>query len=166
MARGLEIYTGTVWEVFDKDQNVTCAIGGGGRYDNIITNFINDGQTYPAVGMSFGLVPICEVLKNKQTTTNNNLYDLYIVPFDKSTEITSLELANKLRTNGVRVIIEMNNKKIKKCFDWANKKNIPYVTVIGGDEIENKMLNIKNMTTGENTQYSFNDIDKIANILK
>ena len=166
LARGLEIYTGTVWEVFDKDQNVTCAIGGGGRYDNIITNFINDGQTYPAVGMSFGLVPICEVLKNKQTTTNNNLYDLYIVPFDKSTEITSLELANKLRTNGVRVIIEMNNKKIKKCFDWANKKNIPYVTVIGGDEIENKMLNIKNMTTGENTQYSFNDIDKIANILK
>ena len=60
----------------------------------------------------------------------------------------------------------MNNKKIKKCFDWANKKNIPYVTVIGGDEIENKMLNIKNMTTGENNQYSFNDIDKIANILK
>ena len=160
LARGLEIYTGTVWEVFDKDKNVTCAIGGGGRYDKIITNFINDGETYPAVGMSFGLVPICEILKNKAIDNNKGLYDLYIVPFNKDAEITSLEIANRIRTNGVKVIIEMNNKKIKKCFEWANKKNIPYVTVIGEDEIENKVLNIKNMETGETIKYSF---DKIEN---
>ena len=159
LARGLEIYTGTVWEVFDKDKNVTCAIGGGGRYDNIITNFINDGESYPAVGMSFGLVPICEILKNKEVTTSDNLYEIYIVPFDKNTEITSLELANTLRNNGVKVIIEMNNKKIKKCFEWANKKNIPYVTVIGEDEIQTKTLNIKNMITGENVKYSFDEIN-------
>jgi len=59
LARGLEIYTGSVWEVFDKNKNVTCAIGAGGRYDKIITNFISDCNVYPAVGMSFGLVPIC-----------------------------------------------------------------------------------------------------------
>ena len=64
LARGLEIYTGTVWEVFDKKQRLTCAIGGGGRYDKIITNFIDDGNIYPAVGISFGLVPICEILEN------------------------------------------------------------------------------------------------------
>ena len=166
LARGLEIYTGTVWEVFDKDQTVTCAIGGGGRYDNIITKFISDGNEYPAVGMSFGLVPICEILKTKQDNDNNSLYDLYIVPFDKNAEITSLELANKLRTNGVKVIIEMNNKKIKKCFEWANKKNIPYVTVIGEDEINNQLLNIKNMATGESTQYKFNEIDTFVDNLK
>ena len=158
LARGLEIYTGTVWEVFDKDKNVTCAIGGGGRYDNIITNFINDGNSYPAVGMSFGLVPICEILKNKSIDTNKGLYDLYIIPFNKDAEITSLELANKLRAEGVKVIIEMNNKKIKKCFEWANKKNIPYVTVIGEDEIVNKVLSIKNMETGESVKYSFDSI--------
>ena len=163
LARGLEIYTGTVWEVFDKDKNVTCAIGGGGRYDKIITNFINDGKTYPAVGMSFGLVPICEILKNKNIDTNKGLYDLYIVPFNKDAEITSLELANRLRVNGIKVIIEMNNKKIKKCFEWANKKNIPYVTVIGEDEIANKVLSIKNMETGESVKYSF---DKIVDFKK
>ena len=166
LARGLEIYTGTVWEVFDKNQTVTCAIGAGGRYDNIITKFINDGQSYPAVGMSFGLVPICEILKNKQTINNDNLYDLYIVPFDKNAEITSLKLANDLRKSGVKVIIEMNNKKIKKCFDWANKKNIPYVTVIGEDEIQNQQLSIKNMETGESTKYSFENITKFKETLK
>lgn len=163
LARGLEIYTGTVWEVFDKDKNVTCAIGGGGRYDNIITKFIDDGVSYPAVGMSFGLVPICEILKNKDIDTNKGLYDLYIIPFDKGAEIVSLELANNLRTKGVKVIIEMNHKKVKKCFEWANKKNIPYVTVIGEDEMINKYLNIKNMETGESINYSF---DEIENFLK
>ena len=166
LARGLEIYTGTVWEVFDKDKNVTCAIGGGGRYDNIITKFISDGESYPAVGMSFGLVPICEILKNKNNDTNKGLYDLYIVPFNKDAEITSLQLANILRKNGVKVIIEMNNKKIKKCFEWANKKNIPYVTVIGEDEIKNKQLNIKNMETGESYKYSFNEIETFVNNIK
>ena len=109
--------------------------------------------------MSFGLVPICEILKTKQNTEENNLYDLYIIPFNKETEITALELANKLRKKGLRVIIEMNNKKIKKCFEWANKKNIPYVTVIGEDEINNKQLNIKNMTSGESTTYQFENLE-------
>ena len=166
LARGLEIYTGTVWEVFDKDQNVTCAIGGGGRYDKIITNFISDGNTYPAVGMSFGLVPICEILRKKEVNVEESLHDLYVVPFDQNAEITSLELANKLRSNGVKVIIEMNKKKIKKCFEWANKKNIPYVTVIGEDEINKKVLTIKNMETGESIEYSFDEIDTFSDKLK
>ena len=86
--------------------------------------------------MSFGLVPICEILRKKEVNIEENLYDLYIVPLDQNAEITSLRLANILRSNGVKVIIEMNKKKIKKCFEWANKKNIPYVTVIGEDEIK------------------------------
>ena len=166
LARGLEIHTGTVWEVFDKEQNVTCAIGGGGRYDKIITNFIDDGNIYPAVGMSFGLVPICEILRKKEVNIEENLYDLYIVPFDQNAEITSLRLANILRSNGVKVIIEMNKKKIKKCFEWANKKNIPYVTVIGEDEINKQIVTIKNMETGESIEYTFDKIDTFSDKLK
>lgn len=162
LARGLEIYTGTVWEVFDKNQIVTCAIGGGGRYDNIITKFIEDGNTYPAVGMSFGLVPICEILKKQKANASNELYNLYIVPFDEKEELLSLTLANQLRNKGIKVIIEMNKKKIKKCFEWANKKEIPYVIVIGEDEIKNQKFNLKNMKTGETKEYYFKDIEKIA----
>lgn len=161
LARGLEIYTGTVWEVFDKEKNVTCAIGGGGRYDKIITNFIDDGSIYPAVGMSFGLVPITEILKKKDKTLVHALYDLYIIPMDENAYITSLELANKLREKNIKVLIEMNKRKVKKCFEWANKNNIPYVTVIGEAETKSKIFTIKNMNNGEIKEYSFCDIDDI-----
>ena len=110
LARGLEIYTGVVWEVFDKKQRLTCAIGGGGRYDKIITNFIDDGNKYPAVGISFGLVPICEILENK---SKESFYDLLIIPMD--TNIESLRLAAILRNKGIKVIIEMKKRKIKKA---------------------------------------------------
>ena len=159
LARGLEIYTGTIWEVFDKDKRITSSLGGGGRYDKIITNFINDGNEYPAVGMTFGLVPIYEVLKMMKKDEEKGLYDLYLIPMDTNTK--TLELASKLRNKGIKVIVEMNNKKVKKCFEWANKNNIPYVSVIGENEINNNKISIKNMITGESKDYNINDIDKI-----
>ena len=164
LARGLEIYTGTIWEVFDKDKRITSSLGGGGRYDKIITNFINDGNTYPAVGMTFGLVPIYEIIKMGNKEDNNSLYDLYLIPMD--TNIKTLEIADKLRDAGIKVIIEMNNKKIKKCFEWANKNNIPYVSVIGENEINDNRISIKNMITGDSTVYNISDLDKIIDDIK
>ena len=164
LARGLEIYTGTIWEVFDKDKRITSSLGGGGRYDKIITNFINDGNTYPAVGMTFGLVPIYEIIKIGNKEDNNSLYDLYLIPMD--TNIKTLEIADKLRDAGIKVIIEMNNKKIKKCFEWANKNNIPYVSVIGENEINDNKISIKNMITGDSTVYNISDLDKIIDDIK
>lgn len=166
LARGLEIYTGTVWEVFDKNQNVTCAIGGGGRYDNIITKFIGDGTSYPAVGMSFGLVPITEILSKTSSQEKTPLYDLYMIPMSEQEEIPALSLSKQLRAQNIRIILEMNHKKIKKCFEWANKNKIPYVTVIGENEVNHQKITLKNMDTGENTEYSFQDISSIVNQLK
>ena len=164
LARGLEIYTGTVWEVFDKDKNMTCAIGGGGRYDKIITNFINDGNTYPAVGMSFGLVPICEILKKKNFNNEESLYDLYIVPMSDNENIFALNLANKLRKQGIKVIVEMKKRKIKKCMEWADKNNIDYVSVIG--ETETNEIEIKDMKNYNSTKLNINNIDKIIELIK
>ena len=160
LARGLEIYTGTIWEVFDKDKRITSSLGGGGRYDKIITNFIGDGNEYPAVGMTFGLVPIYEIIKMSKKEDNNSLYDLYLIPMD--TNIETLKLANGLREKGLKVILEMNNKKIKKCFEWANKNNIPYVSVIGENEVNTNKITIKNMNTGESVEYGINEIDKLV----
>lgn len=162
LARGLEIYTGTVWEVFDKEKRITSAIGGGGRYDKIITNFIDDGNSYPAVGISFGLVPICEILNQKEEVSN--IYDLLIVPMD--TKSVSLKLANKLREKNIKVIIEMSNRKIKKVLETANRNNIPYVIILGGNEVENKKLDIKNMKEGTVTSVDIDDIEKMYEIIK
>ena len=155
LARGLEIYTGTVWEIFDKEMRITSSLGGGGRYDKIITNFIDNGNIYPAVGMSFGLEPIYTILKENKTFTSSP-YDLYIFPFDMSPTI--LEIAQTLRQNGIKVIVEMNRKKIKKGLDFANKNNIPYVIIVGEDEIKNNIYALKNMETGVQEDLSLNEI--------
>ena len=161
LARGLEIYTGTVWEVFDKKQRLTCAIGGGGRFDKIITNFINDGNSYPAVGISFGIVPICEILEETQT---QNTYDLLIVPLD--TNIESLKLANKLREKGIKVVVEMTGRKIKKTIESASKNNVPYVIVLGDSELKDKSIEIKDMKNSTTTKISIDNIEEIYNFIK
>lgn len=140
LSRGLEIYTGIVFEFRDKLKRINGSLGAGGRYDKIITNFINDGNNYPAIGLSFGLEPIYVLLKDEK---QEEMVDYYIIPMN--TELECLSLAQKIREKGKKVLIEMNNRKIKKSFDCANKENIPYVIVIGEDEIKNKKITIKNM---------------------
>ena len=162
LARGLEIYTGTIWEVFDKQKRITSSIGAGGRYDKIITNFIDDGNVYPAVGMTFGLVPIYEIIS--LSNNNKSMYELYIIPMD--TKYESLLLAKKLRDNNIKVIIEMNNKKVKKAFEWANKNNIPFVTVIGENEINTGNIKIKDMNNSKEIEININNIKEIINLIK
>lgn len=145
LSRGLEIYTGIVFEFRDKLKRLTNSLGAGGRYDKIITNFINDGNTYPAVGLSFGLEPIYVILKNEESKP---LIDYYIIPME--TELECLTLAQKIRNKNKKVLVEMNKRKIKKSFDYANKENIPYVIVLGENEIKENKVTIKNMK--ESTQ--------------
>ena len=144
LARGLSIYTGLVFEFFDKKKRITSSLGGGGRYNKIITDFIDDGNIYPACGLSFGLEPIYAILKDDKKS--NNIIDCLIIPME--TQCESLELATILRDNGIKVSIEMNNRKIKKSFEFANKNNIRYVIVVGSDEIKQNKYSIKDMETG------------------
>ena len=162
LARGQEYYTGNVFEVYSKNNELSCSLGGGGRYDNMITDFINDGNSYPAVGISFGLSTIFEILKKREEFNSKSLIDIYIIPMN--TKKQSFSLANKLRKLGYKVDLEMNDKKVKKCFEYANKENIPYVIVLGEDEINNKYFNLKNMITGEQTKIE--NINDIKNIIK
>lgn len=159
LARGLSIYTGTVFEFYDKDLRLTCSLGGGGRYNKIITDFISDGNTYPAVGLSFGLEPIYTILK--EDLEKENLVDVYIIPME--TELECLQLAEHLRKNNINVLVELNKKKVKKCFEYANKENIKYVIVVGSNEIESNCYSIKDMTTGE--QYNMN-VEELLDFLK
>lgn len=161
LARGLEIYTGTIWEVFDMEKRLTCALGGGGRYDKIITNFIDDGNSYPAVGISFGIVPICEILEGMY---DESLYDVLIVPMN--TKIECLKFASSLRDNGVRTLIEMSNKKLGKVLEKADKNGIPYVIVIGENEVTSGIIEIKDMANSISTKIDINDIESICDVLK
>lgn len=168
LARGIDIYTGTVWEVFAKNRKVndidfTSSIAGGGRYDKIITSFIDDGNTYPAVGMSFGLDVIYEVIKMKNKITKINPVDIYIIPID--TEKESFVLATNLRNLNLKVDIDMQYKKLKKSLSYADKNNIPYVIILGEDELNKKIINLKCLSTGKVYQIDLTNLNKIVEIV-
>lgn len=159
LARGHNIYTGTVFEVFAQNSKVTSSIGGGGRYDEIITKFINDGTEYPACGISFGLETIYEVLKEK--TSNKSGLDILIIPINTQKE--SLVLASELRKLGYKTDLIFNNRKLNKILNSANKEQIPYVIILGEDEIKNNIFKVKNMDSGEEREYSLENIEEIIN---
>ncbi len=156
LARGLSIYTGLVFEFYDKKERIKAAIGAGGRYNKIITNFMDNGTNYPAIGLSFGLEPIFVILKEEQK--NNSLINVYMVPLD--TNIHVLKLANTLRENNINVLIEMNNRKVGKCFEYAEKNNFDYVMIIGNNEVESNNYKIKDMIKKEEYTYSKEDLLK------
>ena len=144
LARGLGIYTGTVFEFFDKKNRISSSLGGGGRYNKIITEFMDNGMQYPAVGLSFGLEPIYYILSSEQT---QRFVDVLLVPM--GTEVECIKVAEKLRSNGIKTIIDFVNKKVRKSFEFANKSNIKFVMVVGEDEISQNIFSIKDMDVGE-----------------
>lgn len=157
LARGQNYYTGNVFEVYDKEQRIKGSIAAGGRYDKMIGNFIGDGEEYPTVGISFGLSSIYEIVKLKYDGEQLE-NKIFIIPMDTRTEC--IKIANAIRNNGYIVEVEMNDGKLKKSMEYANKKKIKYVIIVGTDEIENKMLNIKNMYTGASISIKIEDINK------
>lgn len=163
LARGQNYYTGNVFEVYEKNGKIKGSIGAGGRYDKIIGNFINDGNIYPTVGISFGLSSIYELLKDRALFNDKSLIDFYIIPMD--TEIESLKLANSLRKLSYKVEIDMNKRKLKKSLEFANREKIPYVIVLGDSEISNKSFKIKDMFNNREYCIKFDEIDKIKNII-
>lgn len=157
LARGQEYYTGTVFEVYDAKGEIKSSIGGGGRYDKMITDFIDDGKQYPAVGISFGLNVIYEILKDREEFAEKALTDIFIIPM--GTEIECLKIAETLRKANYKVEVEMKQRKMKKSLEYANEENIPYVFILGEDELKQNIISIKNMK--EKTQTTIS-LDKIA----
>jgi histidyl-tRNA synthetase len=144
LARGLSIYTGTVLEVFLKDSPITSSVASGGRYDDIIGTFLQNGREYPAVGCSFGLDVIYQAWSKKGISESN--IDLYIIPLN--TGVEAVRIAKSLRREGIRVAVEMSDRKLNKALDYANKNNFPYVLILGEDELESGIVKVKNMRTG------------------
>lgn len=146
LARGLGIYTGTVYEIFLQDQRITSSIGSGGRYDKIIGQFLGDGREYPAVGISFGLDVILTALAMEREENEERAADVLVVPL--GTEALSLGLANRLRGGGIKTELELSGRRLKKALDYANKEQIPYVLIYGENEVEGGEVVLRDMREG------------------
>ena len=135
------------------------SIGGGGRYDKIITTFMNDGTEYPAVGMSFGLDVIYEILMLKKPEQEISIVDLFVIPMD--TQVESFRFCSKMREIGVKTEMEKKKQKMKRSLGYANKCNIPFVIIIGENEILTHRINLKNMRTGVENEFDIDDLEGI-----
>ncbi len=164
IARGLDYYTGTVYETFLNDYREIGSVCSGGRYENLAEYYTD--KKLPGVGISIGLTRLFYKLNemNLIETKKRSMADILIIPMLEDLS-KPIELANALRQNGINTEIYLNNKKAKAKFKYADKLKIPYVIAIGEDEISSNKLNVKNMETGEETAVGF-DVKEIINYIK
>nr|WP_155593879.1 histidine--tRNA ligase [Lysinibacillus cavernae] len=147
LARGLEIYTGTIYEIFLADGTIRSSIGSGGRYDNAIGGLLGTEQSYATVGISFGLDVIYTALElSGKIDQQVPITDIYIIPL--GTEKESLKLAAALRQKDYKVEVELSGKRVKKAMEKANRENTPKVIVLGEDEVTQNMYKLKDMKSG------------------
>ena len=157
IARGLDYYTGTVYETTLLDHPEIGSVCSGGRYDNL-AEYYTDRQL-PGVGISIGLTRLFYVLGD-QGLLNPQLptapADVLILPMTQ--DLTpAIRLATRLRSAGVRTQLYTEQKKFKAKMNYADKLGVPYVVFLGDDEIAAGLVACKDMTSGEQTKLSFED---------
>ncbi|HVW97180.1 MAG TPA: histidine--tRNA ligase [Mucilaginibacter sp.] len=153
LARGLNYYTGAIFEV--KTNEVAMgSIGGGGRYDDLTGMFGLKGLT--GVGISFGADRIYDVMDelNLFPENANQTTRLLICCFDKEGEHFAWPVLQQLRSNDINTELYPAGAKMKKQLDYANAKNIPYVMIIGSDEIQSGLLTVKDMRSGQQEKHT------------
>ena len=165
IARGLDYYTGTVYETFLNDYRELGSICSGGRYENLAEYYTD--KKLPGVGISIGLTRLFYKLNelNLIKTNKKSISDILIIPMTEDLS-TAIRIATKLRNQGIKTEIYLNNKKLKAKFKYADKLEIPYVIIIGEDEIQNNVVKLKNMKTGEEKEITMDNLDNIKVFLK
>lgn len=158
ITRGLDYYTSTVYETFLDSYESIGSVCSGGRYENLAGNFSK--QNLPGVGLSIGLtrlfyqfqqLGLVEKYKNKFT-------DCLVIPMDEKLNFYAIDIANKLKEQGLKVDIYLEDGKFKKKINYADKIGVKKVLIIGQEEYENKMVSVKNMEDGKQVSVKIEEI--------
>jgi histidyl-tRNA synthetase len=160
IARGLDYYTGTVYETILDDYPNIGSVCSGGRYDNLAEYYTD--QKLPGVGISIGLTRLFYQLREAGILGDKDVSSLtkaLIIPMNDDMEYAVMT-ANRLRTENIITEVYMEEAKTSKKLAYANKLGIPYVILIGDEEINNNLLLLKDMITGEQDSRSLEEIIK------
>jgi histidyl-tRNA synthetase len=150
LARGLSYYTGAIFEIVLTNGDFAGSIGGGGRYDGLIGMFSK--EEIPACGFSLGLERIIVVMTERgmfPPELEQNSADVMVTIWNEESIAESLKLASELRKSGLRVLVYPEADKMAKQFKYAGQINVPYVCVLGDNELAENKVSLKNMKTGE-----------------
>ncbi|HKC56430.1 MAG TPA: histidine--tRNA ligase, partial [Vicinamibacterales bacterium] len=163
LARGLSYYTGAIMEINVAD--LAGSLGGGGRYDNLVGMFL--GQNIPACGFSLGLERILVVMTERNMfppTLATTPADVMISPFDTAGVAAAMRLAAILRGAGLRVLVYPDPEKIGKQIKYADSRGIPFVALLGENEIKDDTVTVKNLAA--QTQETWRQSDAGAKIVE
>ncbi len=162
IARGLDYYTGTVYETFLDEYRFLGSVCSGGRYDNLAEYYTE--KKLPGVGISIGLSRLFFQLTYNNIIKANKKSTADVLVISMVEELSKpAQIATTLRNNGINTQIYVEQAKIKKQFKYANSLGIPYVIVIGEDEVKNGTISLKNMETGDQCELT---IDEAINNFK
>jgi histidyl-tRNA synthetase len=152
LARGLSYYTGAIMEINVAD--LAGSLGGGGRYDNLVGMFL--GQNVPACGFSLGLERILVVMTERNMfppTLATAPADVMIATFDAAGAAAAMRLAGMLRGTGLRVLVYPDAEKIGRQIKYADSRGIPFVALLGDDEIRAGTVTVKNLAAQTQATY-------------
>ena len=152
IARGLDYYTGTVYETFLNEYRELGSVCSGGRYENL-AEFYTD-KKMPGVGVSIGLTRLFYKLNELKLVEakQKSISKVLVIPMLENLEMP-IRIATMLRNNGINAEVFLNNKKLKAKMKYADKLKIPYVIVVGEDEEKTGIVKVKNMETGEEKEF-------------
>ena len=149
IARGLDYYTGTVYETTLTDHPEIGSVCSGGRYDNLAEYYTD--KKLPGVGISIGLTRLFFVLEEQGMLSDEIITspaDALIIPMTENIS-KAIATATLFRENGIRTMLYSENKKFKAKMSYADKIGVPFVVFIGDDEIRDGVIKVKNMQSGE-----------------
>ena len=159
----MDYYTGTVYETFLNEYRELGSVCSGGRYENLAEYYTD--KKLPGVGISIGLTRLFYKLNemNLIKADKKSISDVLIIPMveDKTFPI---QIATKLREQNINTEIFLNDKKLKAKMKYADKLEIPYVIVVGEEEVETGIVKIKDMKTGEEKQCKIEEVENIFEI--
>ena len=160
IARGLDYYTGTVYETFLNDYKKLGSVCSGGRYENLAEYYTD--KKLPGVGISIGLSRFFYQIDKENILENENksIAKVLVVSMDETGIGYALDVATTLRDNNINTEVFLEDKKLKAKFKYADKLHIPYVAVIGEEEIKTNTVTLKDMQSGEQEKLSIEEIIK------
>jgi histidyl-tRNA synthetase len=161
MVRGFDYYNGIIFEIFDTSPSNNRSVFGGGRYNNLTQIFTD--ESIPACGFGMGDVTLKDVLETYDLLPNfADRVDVYLAPLHQNFIESALTLADELRTEGIKVLVDYSGRKVGDQIKKALSKNCAYFAAIGDDEIYSKKLILKNLSSKKEKKLKFTHIAKFV----
>jgi histidyl-tRNA synthetase len=158
LARGLDYYTSTIFEISAKDKSIG-SIAGGGRYDKMIGKF-SGKEDIPAVGIAIGIERILDLMKDK--AKNSTVTQIFVACVNEINRKDVIKVAKFLREKGINVEIDLMERNLSKQMEYANKIGVPFVLIVGEEEVKSGKYKLKDMTKGIEKLVKLDEVPRLV----